>query len=62
MVSRNSGEIKRSGIMQPFSAFCVVVVIEGELLRPKDGEMDNGRSGESSADWTNNLHCENRME
>jgi len=29
--------------LQPFSAFCIVVVIEGELLRPKDGEMDNGR-------------------
>jgi len=28
--------------MQPFSAFCIVV-IEGELLRPKDGEIDNGR-------------------
>ena len=43
MVSRNSGEIKRSGIMQPFSAFCVVVAIEEELLRPKDAEMDNER-------------------
>jgi hypothetical protein len=27
--------------MQPFSAFSIVV-IEGELLRPKDGELDNG--------------------
>jgi hypothetical protein len=30
--------------MQPFSAFCVIV-IKGELLRPKDGEMDHGRQG-----------------
>jgi hypothetical protein len=28
--------------MQPFSVFCILV-IEGELLRPKNGEIDNGR-------------------
>jgi hypothetical protein len=38
----NWGDIKRSGIRQPFWAFCIVV-IEGELLRPKDGEIDDGR-------------------
>ena len=38
----NLGGIKRSGIRQPFWAFCIVV-IEGELLRPKDGEIDDGR-------------------
>jgi hypothetical protein len=31
------------GIMQPFSAFCVLVVIKGEMVSSKDGEMDNGR-------------------
>jgi hypothetical protein len=44
MVSQNSGEIKRSGIMQPLSAFCIIV-IKGELLRSKGGEIDNVRQG-----------------
>ena len=43
MMSLNSEEIKRSGIVQPFSVFCVIVVIEVELLRRKEGEMDNRR-------------------
>jgi hypothetical protein len=32
--------------MQPFSVFCVIV-IEGELLRPKDDEIAQGRQVEN---------------
>jgi hypothetical protein len=36
--------------MQLFSSFCVTI-IEGDLLRPKDGEMDHEREVENLKTW-----------